>query len=61
MGITKKAVRNEGATPDDVSKRQMRDAIRNHIVPALKDFVSEKKAKNWGKNTIKKIKDMEAK
>jgi len=59
IGIAKKAVINEGSTPDEVSKREMVEAVKNHIVPALMDFVSEKKAKNWGKETIKKIRNME--
>ncbi len=60
IGITKKAVINEGSTPEEVTKREMIRAIRNHVVPALMDFVSEKKAKRWGKKTAKKIRDMEA-
>lgn len=54
-GITKKAVKKEGAIPDTVSKQEMKKAIRNHIEPALHDFVSKKKARRWREKTFKKL------
>ncbi len=58
-GMTKKAIRNEGALPETVSRDEMKKAIQNHIEPALHDFVSEKKAKKWRENTFKKLDKLE--
>ncbi|MFW6037914.1 MAG: hypothetical protein ACOC89_00030 [Candidatus Saliniplasma sp.] len=59
IGMTKKAIRNEGAIPDTVSREEMKNAIRNHIEPALHDFISQKKAGEWRKKTFKKLDNME--
>jgi len=58
-GMTKKAVRNEGALPETVSREEMKDAIQNHIEPALHDFVSKKKARSWRKKIFKKLDNLE--
>jgi len=54
-GITKKAIRNEGALPETVCCEEMKNAIENHIEPSLHDFVSEKKAQQWKEKTLKKL------
>lgn len=59
VGITKKAVINQGATPDDVTVTTMKKALVNHIVPSLYDFMSKKKAENWKNETLKKLNKME--
>ncbi len=59
IGITKKAVYQQGATPDDVTVNQMRKALDNHIVPSLYDFISKKKARKWRKETMDKLKRVE--
>lgn len=56
VGITKKAVLKQGTTPDDVNLKEMKAAMDDHIVPALYDFISEKKAERWKKDTLEKIK-----
>ncbi|MFO7792641.1 MAG: hypothetical protein R6W73_06635 [Candidatus Saliniplasma sp.] len=61
LGMTKKAIKNEGAIPDSVSKKEMKKAIRNHIEPALHDFVSKKKARKWREKTFKKLDNLEGK
>ncbi len=60
VGITKKAVINQGATPEDVTVLTMKKALVNHIVPSLYDFMSKKKAENWKNQTLKKLNKIEA-
>lgn len=59
VGITKKAVINQGSTPDEVTVATMKRAISNHIVPSLLDFMSKKKAEDWKNQTIRKINKLE--
>ncbi len=59
VGITKKAVINQGATPEDVTVSVMKDALSNHIVPSLYDFMSKRKAEEWRVKTMKKLNVLE--
>ncbi|MFO7992375.1 MAG: hypothetical protein R6U61_08830 [Thermoplasmata archaeon] len=59
IGITKKAVYQQGATPEDVTVNQMKLALDKHIVPSLYDFISKKKAREWRKDTMKKLRKLE--
>lgn len=61
VGITKKAVLKQGTTPDEVTLKEMRAAMDDHIVPALYDFISEKKAERWKKETLEKIREKKLK
>lgn len=58
-GITKKGVVKEGADPETVTVPQMKRALNNHIESALYSFISEGKAKDWKRKTIKKLNRLE--
>ncbi len=60
VGITKKAVISQGATPEDVTVDVMKEALDSHIIPSLYDFMSKRKAENWRVNTLKKLRKLEA-
>ncbi len=56
-GIVKKGITKQGAVPDTVTSDQMRAALDDHIVPALRSFVNPAKAKKVRAEILTFLKD----
>lgn len=55
VGVVKKGLVMVGATPDSVTKEQMKQALNLHIIPSIRSFVSPEKASEVKHNIMKKL------
>ncbi len=56
VGIVKKGLAKEGgASPDTVTVGEMKNALENHIIPALNSFVNPEKAREIKRKIIKRL------